>query len=131
MSNTKAIEKRTGAILSPLNGLSFENRELVQNEAFVEFLGLQKRLQTQIDDAWRNLQELMEVQGVKSIKGDWGYITLAERKTLRTAVQLPPRFYKKVLDPSKVKAYRTMSGHLPEGVTETTTNYLSKKVTIQ
>lgn len=123
------VPKRTQAILSLSGGLQVQNHELVQSPAFTEFLALQRGLQQQIDDGWAALQQLMETQGVKKIKGDWGHITLAERRTLKAVVQLPPRFYKKTLDTDKVRAYETMKGHLPEGVQQTTTKYLSKKVT--
>lgn len=125
---TKNIEKRAGTILRLSDGLQVQNHELIQSEAFIEFLGLQHSLQQQIDDGWKMLQQLMETRGVKSIKGEWGHITLAERRTLKASQPLSPRFYKKVLDTNKVRAYETMKGDLPEGVIQTVTNYLSKKV---
>jgi len=128
MMTKQIVPKRTQAILSLSDGLQVQNHELVQSEAFTEFLALQNSLQQQIDDGWTALQQLMEAQGVKKIKGDWGYITLTERENLKEIAPLPPRFYKKVLDTSKVRAYRMMKGELPEGVTRTTTIYLSKKV---
>lgn len=127
---TSTIQKRASAVLSLSGGLQVQNHELVQSEAFTEFLALQSSLQQQIDDGWAALQQLMEAQGVKKIKGDWGHITLAERRTLKADQPLPPRFYKKVLDTDKVRAYETMKGFLPDGVSQKTTTYLSKKVTV-
>lgn len=58
-----------------------------------------------------------------------GYITLAERTTY-SAKQLDivaDEFLKKVLDGAKVKAQVTLTNELPLGVTESKTQYITKK----
>jgi hypothetical protein len=70
----------------------------------------------------------MEANDIKKIDGDWGYITLAERKLFVATGELPPRFYKRMLDSAKIKAHETMTGKLPENVATKSTLYLSKRI---
>jgi hypothetical protein len=118
-----------GSVSLP-KSLVIRKGEIIQSDEFVAFVTAQKRLQEQIDNNWDMFQELMEKKNVATVKGNWGHITLATRKTLRATEPLPPRFYKQVLDTSKLNAYRVMKGDYPEGVRETTSKYLSKKVLI-
>lgn len=121
--------KTTGSITLPSN-LTVRKGEIVQSEEFVAFVSAQNQLQELIDNNWKMFQELMEKKGVDSVKGDWGYITIADRKTLKATQPLPPRFYAKKLDTSKLEAYKTLKGEYPEGVVETHTKHLRKKVLI-
>ena len=62
-----------------------------------------------------------------------GYITLAERTNYKldediTIDELPEQYSKRVLDTDKVKAEAVLTGQLPEGVTETKTQYITKKL---
>jgi len=50
MMTKQIVPKRTQAILSLSDGLQVQNHELVQSEAFTEFLALQNSLQQQIDE---------------------------------------------------------------------------------
>jgi hypothetical protein len=119
----------TGSISLPKT-ITVRKGEIVQDDEFVAFVKAQKRLQEQLDNNWSMIQDLMENKKVATVKGNWGHITLATRKTLNAAHPLPPRFYKQALDTSKINAYKTMKGEYPEGVRETTSKYLSKKVTL-
>lgn len=118
-----------GSLALP-TGLVVRKGEIIQSEEFIAFVTAQKQLQEQIDTNWQLFQELMEQKHVASVKGSWGYITLASRKSLKATRPLPPRFYRQVLDSSKLEAYKTMKGSYPEGVVETNSNYLSKRVLI-
>lgn len=63
------------------------------------------------------------------LPGLTGYITLAERTTYK-AVNVNvvnPHLTKIVLDTDKVKAEAVLTGELPEGVTESKTQYITKK----
>lgn len=119
---------KTQGSVSLNKGLQIRGHEIVQNQAFVDFVIAQKELQEQIDEGWAMLQTIMEDEKIPTIKGEWGHVTLATRVTLKAEIDLPPRFYKQVLDPSKVKAHKTLRGAYPDGIIETKTTYLSKKV---
>lgn len=118
-----------GSIALP-KGLTVRKGEIVQSEEFVTFVTAQKRLQEEIDNNWSMFQELMEKKNVATVKGSWGHITLATRKSLKATHPLPPRFYRQVLDTGKIEAYRTIKGDYPEGVVISTSKYLSKKVIV-
>lgn len=130
------VPKRTQAILSLSSGLQVQNHELVQSEAFTEFLTLQSSLQQQIDDGWKVLQDLMKSQGVQEIKGGWGTIRFesAELLVIADAKLLDPGVTKPALDTKKVRAYRELMGELPAGVSSNTiTKFVkrfSKKATV-
>ncbi len=100
---------------------------LTTTSVFDDFLALQK-LQKAINTTWDTIQALMEANDIKKIDGDWGYITLAERKLFVATGELPPRFYKRMLDSAKIKAHETMTGKLPENVATKSTLYLSKRI---
>lgn len=119
----------SGSIALPKD-LVVRKGEIVQSDEFVAFVMAQKHMQDQIDNNWAMVQEFMEKKQIPTVKGSWGHITLADRKTLNAMIPLPPRFYKQVLDTSKLTAYKTMKGEYPEGVKETHSKYLSKRVLV-
>lgn len=100
---------------------------LAENKAFLDFLRIQAEMTKQIDETWDIVKEKMIEHDIQKIDGEWGYITMAERKTFSGSAA--PRFMKKVLDTAKVKAYSDLyHGKLPEGVKLSTTRFLQKKV---
>jgi predicted metal-dependent peptidase len=100
---------------------------LAENKAFMDFLQIQQEMTAEFEKTWDVVKERMEEYGVTKISGDFGYITMAERKTFSGAAA--PRFMKKVLDSTKVKAYMELHrGNLPEGVKVSTTRFLQKKI---
>lgn len=58
-----------------------------------------------------------------------GYITLAERISYKAEdiEAVDEKYLKPTLDTAKVKAEATLTGSLPAGVTETSTQYITKK----
>jgi len=58
-----------------------------------------------------------------------GYITLAERTNYKTENldEVDPKFHKAALDTDKIKAEAVLTGALPAGVTESKTQYITKK----
>lgn len=101
--------------------------KLASNQAFLDFLAIQQQLTAELDKTWAVVQDRMTQYNVKSISGDFGYITMAERKTF-VSDSPAPRFTKRVLDAGKVRAYEKLHGKLPEGIGITITPYLSKKI---
>lgn len=127
---TKAITKAPGALTIVSKGLQAKKGELVQSPDFLAAVALAGQLQAELDEFWGSVQTFMEVNKVKGSKGDWGHITLAERRTLGGNVKdIKPRFLKQAIATDQVRAYATQhGGKLPAGITEKTSKYLSKKV---
>lgn len=79
------------------------------------------------------IRDAMIEQNVPKIEIDMpglsGYITLAERISYKAEdiEEVPEEFTKPALDTEKVKAEVTLKGSLPVGVTETKTQYITKK----
>ncbi len=82
------------------------------------------------DAVTEQIKQAMIDNGVVKIDGDWGYITLAERTSYKAEdiESVPAEFVKSTLDTTKVKASVTLEGKLPTGVTESKTQYITKKL---
>lgn len=82
--------------------------------------------QSMIDQGVEKLTFDPEVTGIE------GYITLAERTGYKAEdiMEVEAKYLKSVLDTDKVKAEATLSGKLPEGVTEVKTQYVTKKLKV-
>lgn len=89
-----------------------------------------KSAQKQIDETWDAVEQAMIDNNIKSIKGDWGSLTIAERNTFRAEDidTVPRKFIKKALDTRKVDAHMKLTGELPKGVTSSQTRYLTKRI---
>lgn len=61
-----------------------------------------------------------------------GYITLAERTTYKAEdlEAVDAKYLKPTLDTAKVKAEAVLSGQLPDGVEESKTQYITKKIKV-
>lgn len=103
-------------------------KQLDNNQQFLDFLRIQAEVQAEIDATWAVVRERMEKYHVTKLSGDWGYITMAERKSFKATGKVAPRFFKLVLDSTKVSAYEKIAGHLPTGVDQTTTKFLQKRI---
>lgn len=101
---------------------------LADNAAFVDFLKIQKQLSTEIEATWDVIKQRMEQYDIDKINGDWGYITMAERKTYSGSPA--PRFTKNVLDTSKINAFVKLNSKLPAGIKVTTSRFLQKKISL-
>lgn len=102
---------------------------LAENSAFLDFLAIQKQMTAEIDATWDVIKERMDQYDIKKIDGDWGYITMAERKNFSIAGLVAPRFTKRVLDNSQVAAYMKLhKNNLPTGVAMSTSRFLQKKI---
>lgn len=101
---------------------------LNNNQAFIDFLYIQKQMTEEIDAVWAIIKDGMEESGISKINGDWGYITMAERVNYSGTAE--PKLMKSVLDTSKVKAYMALNDKLPKGVLVSTTRFLQKKITL-
>lgn len=83
-----------------------------------------KALEVSKKEAEATLLEAMIANDIVKLEGDWGYITRAVRKSYKGTNIV---FMKSVLDTAKVSAHVTLTGELPGGVTQTETQYITKK----
>jgi hypothetical protein len=86
--------------------------------------------QERIDATWAQVKDVMVANNIKSVKGPWGSITIAERKVFKATdlKDVPAKFIKKVLDTTKVGSTFTLEGKLPKGVEMSITQYLTKRI---
>lgn len=93
-----------------------------------------KALEKEAKEANELIKEAMIAGGVDKVTIDmpgWeGYITLAERTTYKAEdlSEVDDKYLKSALDSTKVKAEATLTGKLPAGVTESKTQYITKKL---
>lgn len=91
-------------------------------------------MQAEVREANELIKEAMISGGVDRITIDmpgWeGYITLAERTNYKTEDPnlVDMKYLKYTLDTNKVKAEAVLTGKLPGGVTESKTQYITKKL---
>lgn len=102
---------------------------LKQSEAFINLVELTK----QVQQAWTAISGIMipayELGQIdKTMKGDWGSLTVGERKTWKVAHELPEEYYKKTLDTTKLTEMYANDKPFPDGVDFTVTPYLTKKL---
>lgn len=92
-----------------------------------------KELEKDSKEATELIKEAMIAGGVDKvtidIPGFEGYITLAERTNYKAEdlSEVHEDYLKPALDTEKVKAQATLTGALPAGVTESKTQYITKK----
>lgn len=122
------IESEVIKIIADGKELETLEHELMQNEVFREFLAKQKAYQTASTLYWQSIENQMIASNIKSIKGDWGSITIAERIGFDTTDELPSKFYKKVVDTKKIADTFKLEGKAPKGATPKYTKYLTKRI---
>lgn len=107
-----------------------DNKSLVALRKFAKAEAELKELKAKHDTIIEQVKEAMIANNVQRIDGDWGYITLAERTTYKAddLNAVDEKFTKPALDTTKVKAEATLTGELPAGVTESKTQYITKKL---
>lgn len=107
-----------------------DNKSLVALRKFAAAEAQLKELKAKHDEVVEQIKEAMLANDVQRLEGDWGYITLAERTTYKAPdiMEVDVRYLKSVLDTDKVKAEAVLTGKLPDGVTESKTQYITKKL---
>ncbi len=113
-------------------GLATLETELASNEQFKAFLEMQRAVKKITEDNntfFEHLKDEMDSQGIKSIKGDWGSITLAERQGWDIdEMELPKKFFKKVVDTKKITDIYRLEGKAPKGAVPKITKYITKRL---
>lgn len=104
-------------------------QQLSQSEEFRRFIELQKTVPKKLEATWDLVEQQMIEHGIKSIKGEWGSLTIAERTGWDIDLdQLPSKFIKKVPDTKKITDTYRLEGKEPKGCTVKTTKYLTKRL---
>lgn len=122
--------KEEGALQSELMKLEEELREVSpQFQTFIEKQAELRMVQAKNSEVWKKVEEQMIQNNIKSIKGDWGSITIAERQNFKIDLELlPAKFIKKVPDTTKIAASYKLEGKPPKGAEPYTTRYLTKRI---
>jgi len=107
-----------------------DNKSLVALRKFAAVEAELKVLKAKHDEVIEKVKQAMIDNNVTKIDGDWGYITLAERTTYKAEDldAVDEKYLKPTLDTAKVKAEAVLTGALPEGVSESKTQYITKKL---
>lgn len=107
-----------------------DNKSLVALRKFAAAEAQLKEMKAKHDEVVDQIKAAMIENGVTRLDGDWGYITLAERTTYKAPdiMEVDVKFLKSVIDTDKVKAEATLTGKLPDGVEESKTQYITKKL---
>lgn len=94
-----------------------------QAQPFLDFLAFTKA----VNEAWERVEQVMLDNHVKSVKGDWGTLSIGERKSWIVEHELPPEFYKKQLDTAKLNALYK-ADIIPAGVDYMVKPYLTRRL---
>ncbi len=107
-----------------------DNKSLVALRKFAAIEAEMKVLKEKHDEVIEKVKQAMIDNNVTKIDGDWGYITLAERTTYKAEdlSAVDEKYTKPTLDTAKVKAEAVLTGELPAGVSESKTQYITKKL---
>lgn len=109
--------------------LESQEAELMQDPRFGQFLQAQREFVERSSLFWETVLNEMVANNIKSIKGDWGSITLTERMSFDIdAESLPKKFMKKEPDTKKIRTHYDLHGEAPKGATPRVTKYLTKKI---
>jgi hypothetical protein len=91
--------------------------ELAQQEQVKKFLETQSATQKQIDETWGVILAQMQKYNIKSLKGEWGSITLVQGRISWDVDldKLPDEFKKVVADTKKLTTEYDLTEQSPEG----------------
>lgn len=123
------VQDEVQEVVALVKQLDDINSQIESNEQFKTLLRQQKDITERIGLFWETIKNGMIAADIKSLKGDWGYVTIAERAVYSADVELlPAKFMKKVADLKKIELAYKLEGKLPKGVEVSTTKYLTKKI---
>lgn len=128
MTKTPDVESEVKEVLDMEQELARLEAELAQVEQFKQFIEFQRTVRDKTAEVFKNIEETMITNDIKTVKGDWGSLTIVERTNYSgDLTQVPKKFIKKVLDTTKVGQAHKLEGELPKGITTTTTKFLQKR----
>lgn len=110
-------------------GLVELENELLAIPQFKKFLDLQRAVNEHAAKTWKNIEAQMIEHDIKQLKGDFGTVTLAERQNWEIDEELlPKKFFKKVVDTTKITATYRLENKAPAGCKPVTFKYLTKRL---
>ena len=132
MADKKPEEEITGEVQSVLaleKDVAAAEAALASNEQFQNFIKLQKQFTEESARVWKAIEGQMILHDIKTIKGDWGTITVAERLGWDIDPEaLPAKFIKKVPDTKRISDTFRLEGKAPKGCEPKYTKYLTKRL---
>ncbi len=128
-SAMQIINDEIQTIIKFENQLATMEAELQKVELFQKYLKLSKELPAQLEQFWDQVKQHMEESNIKSVRGEWGSITLAERVSFDiNEKELLPEYFKKVPNTKKIGDDFRLEGEPPIGATPKYTRYLVKRI---
>lgn len=128
-SEEAIIEGEVINALALQKDLQLAETELMENPTFRKFLELQKTVNETMDRTWKNVEAQMIEHNVKSVKGDWGSLTIAERLNWDYDIEeLPKKFIKRTVDTKKLSDTYKLERKEIKGATPRYTKYLTKRL---
>ena len=125
----KEVENAVAEVLGLEQKITKTEQELMADPRFKEFLEYQKKAKQTISETWLAIEKTMIDNEIKSIKGDWGSITIAERMGWDYDPSLlAPKFFKKVVDVKKLTDTFRLTGKAPKAAFPKYTKYLTKRL---
>lgn len=116
-----AIEGEVLSALELQQQLNQLETELMGNERFKQFI----ELRSSVNDKWADVRKQVEAIMIpayqagkidKTLKADWGTITVTESDKFKIDEKLlPAKFFKKVVDEKKVRTIFQLEGTPPKG----------------
>lgn len=103
------------------NELALLEQSLMQNAEFQKFIELRTAVNAKWDDVRKHIEATMIPAYVagevgKTIKGDWGSVTVTEADRFAiTPEELPAKFWKKVPDDTRIRTTYQLDGKAPKG----------------
>lgn len=128
-SSNPQLEEQVMEVIKLQKDLQAEEQQIMADPRFSAFLQKQKQVTEQISAFWKDLETKMIENDIKSIKGEWGYITIAERLNFKIdETSLPKKFFKKVVDTKRLADTFRLEGKPINGAEPYTTKYLTKRI---
>lgn len=109
------IKKEALAIINLETEVANAEEQLMQNPDFRNFLAMQKEINAKAAKLWEQVKQHMIDSDIKSVKGDWGYLTIAESHEWITTNELPAKFYKKVVNTKLLTDTYKLTNKEPKG----------------
>lgn len=127
--NSSAIKVQVDEVFAVEKSIDNRLQELLGPKKFNEFVSFQKQATEKISETWEAVKAAMIANNVKSIKGDFGSISIVERTSFKVnESELDDDYFKKQPDLKKIGSAYALLGEPPAGVTPHVTKFLTKRL---
>lgn len=114
--------------MNQLSTINPSKVDITKAKQLAELIEQAQAAQTVLEGFWGAIEQQMLDRKVTTVKGDWGTLTIAERRNWKVEGNLPPRFYKQVVDTSKLNFLEAHGEKIPAGAIMSTSKYLTKRL---